>query len=1029
MSFAVEAPGAASPLTRVELIRTLQSASSGDNTKRKAADQQLSAWSGHEDYYPSLQDVFLDKSLPREVRLMAAIGLKNGIEVAWRFHTSSGIRPQQKSHIRSNLFRGTIGEQDSQLALYNAITIAKIVRIDYPKDWPEALDELLAQIEASRNDEHLLSGGLQIMLRIVKELSSARLQRSQRALQLAAPPLVQTLANIYDAKAREWMTIISSGQDESTNVGPAMDNSLVALRILRRLLVMGYDTPYKYEIARQVWTFSQSQLGQLGTMVNDKYPAIGLHLLQITKLHLSMARTHPGSFAALPGSSELVHAYWHLVSQFSLVYDQSEGLRPGDSSDEKFKGEGPLQERVALKGLLLMRAAFKFSHHPVQSIKYRSKEDVQQEKEAVKQLKQTVFSDEFVSQMAQTIITRFMLFRKADLEAWEEDPQEWQYRMGTDSEAYDWEVGPCAGRLFLDLLCQYRSLLLSPLLAYFNTVRDPQASIIAKEAVYSVMGLSVAQVEDEYDFNALLGSAIVADAQIVDPLCKILRRRIAMLIGQWSPIKYTDETRSLVPQIFGHFLNPNDPHNDIVVRLTAAKHFDDVIGDWGFNVDAFIPMAGDFIKELIHLIQMAELPETKMDIIDTLRGLITRLDTAVPQFSDIIMNALPALWTSTGVEGLMLKTSILVIMDTLVSTMKSEWIRYHDIMVPLVAENLDGQNPNSINLVEDTLDLWAMMIQHSQPQLSPALLGLVPIAVNGLEEQTGHDRLFMQVLGCYLCLTPRTLLEDANRQPALKALSASLQSRTPEMVKQASKYIQILMRFSHQIGGEQGFQLLMRDAVDTGLFRWLLKGIHDSYKANQATGPKRPTPSRPPQLLIHNFDLLSRIALIDPATFAAMLAALGPVEGTWPWLSAEWFSSFDTIAELEGIKLNFLGMTRLLELPQPMAGFVITKLQDYLSMWTSVISQLWDTDQPGHDKLVLTRSITPGEWDTRKDAVERELLQTDPVKTVPCHDFVKERLQKLPEIVGDSIFQEWLSNVDKDVLEGFQNMESRNGGP
>jgi len=55
MNFAVEVPGAASPLTRVELVRTLQLASSHDNSKRKAAGQQLSSWAELEDYYPYLQ--------------------------------------------------------------------------------------------------------------------------------------------------------------------------------------------------------------------------------------------------------------------------------------------------------------------------------------------------------------------------------------------------------------------------------------------------------------------------------------------------------------------------------------------------------------------------------------------------------------------------------------------------------------------------------------------------------------------------------------------------------------------------------------------------------------------------------------------------------------------------------------------------------------------------------------------------------------------------------------------------------------
>lgn len=56
MNFSIEVEGAASPLNHIELARTLQSAtSSQDHLKRQAADQQLSAWQSHTDFYPTLQ--------------------------------------------------------------------------------------------------------------------------------------------------------------------------------------------------------------------------------------------------------------------------------------------------------------------------------------------------------------------------------------------------------------------------------------------------------------------------------------------------------------------------------------------------------------------------------------------------------------------------------------------------------------------------------------------------------------------------------------------------------------------------------------------------------------------------------------------------------------------------------------------------------------------------------------------------------------------------------------------------------------
>ncbi|KAJ8129621.1 hypothetical protein O1611_g4010 [Lasiodiplodia mahajangana] len=1028
MNFSIEVEGAASPLNHVELARTLQSAtSSQDHHKRQAADQQLSSWQGHKDFYTTLQAVFLDNSLPREIRFLAIIQLKNGIDNYWRIHTiRNAIQPAQKQTIRSNLLRGSIQERDPQLALHNAIVVAKIVRIDFPGEWPDVLDNLVAQLRALRDDDQSLSGALLILLRIVKELGTARLMKSQKALQAMTPALVQVLGEIYDAKTRVWLPFLTSGQGDETHAVAAMGNSLTTFRILRRLLIVGYEFPHRDEIVRQIWSFSQSQLGQLLNMVNDKYPLIGKHLLQFTKLHIDMASSHPASFAALPGSPDLARSYWNLVAEFSVIFSQSEGIRQGSSSGEaKSRAEGPLLERLALKGLLLMRACVKMAHRSVQTIRYRSKEDTREQQEAVAAIKSQLFSDDFVNQMVHIIITRLLIFRKADMDAWEEDPQEWEQQEESQGNAYEWEVRPCAEKLFLDLLTHYKTLLLEPLLAYFVTAQDPQLSITAKDAVYTTMGLAAALVERNFDFDSVLKSVIATDAVQTAPMCQILRRRIAILLSQWVPVKISGETRPLVYEIFRHFLNSNDPHNDIVVRITAARQFKAVVDEFGFDETGFAPQASDVLRELINLVQAVEIDETKLAIIETLRSLISRMDSSVTQFSDLIMDALPSIWSSAGELGYMMKQAVLTILLSLVGAMKVDAQRYHHLMLPLIAEATQEGTEAYIYLIEEALDLWLSLLQFSQPPLPGELLSLAGVGIKQLADQTDHVETCITIVGSYIALAPQTLLEDQYRQPLLKSLLASLDTRGNEKVIVATRYIETLFRLSHQLGGDPGFQLLMRDMVETGFLKHLLEGIHDAYEAHQTSGPKRKQSRLGAFGLGCYFAILSRIAVIDPSTFVAMLGTLGPIESVWGWFSAEWFSCFDSIAEPDRLKLNLLGITRLLELPQPMAGLALGKLQDYLSMWTSVICQIWDDDTPGCDGLYTTEKPPPTQWDTHKDVVERELFVTDPVRSVISYPFVKERLQGLAQIVGEQTFQEWLSNVDKDVLAGFQDLENK----
>lgn len=55
MSFAIEVPGDANPLSFQGLCQALQSATSSDFSQRQTAGQQLTTWESQPGYYSSLQ--------------------------------------------------------------------------------------------------------------------------------------------------------------------------------------------------------------------------------------------------------------------------------------------------------------------------------------------------------------------------------------------------------------------------------------------------------------------------------------------------------------------------------------------------------------------------------------------------------------------------------------------------------------------------------------------------------------------------------------------------------------------------------------------------------------------------------------------------------------------------------------------------------------------------------------------------------------------------------------------------------------
>ncbi|KAF4980158.1 hypothetical protein FZEAL_3777 [Fusarium zealandicum] len=1029
MSFAIEVPGDANPLTLQSLYQTLDSATSHDYAQRQTAGQQLSS-------RVHLQTIYLDKSFTTEIRFLAVIQLKNGIDRYWRLfnQVKNSINPEEKSLIRSRLFQGTIEEEQSNLALHNALVIAKVVRIDYPSEWPDALGNIIELLRSSQNgNQKHLRGTLQILLRVVKELGTARMRKNQTALQSVTPEIVHVLQEIYADKSAAWMGFLGGGGggDES-GAQAAMTNSLFALKTLRRLVIMGYERPHGDQTVEQFWTMSQNQFGQLlnfvshdSTIGHSYQDMVGKHLLQFTKLHIDIAEQHAASFAFLPNSLSLVHAYWDLVAKFAEVFDKSGGIRqsPAEAGTAKSKVEGPVLERLALKGLLLLRACVRIAFQHVQTFKWRSPETKAEQQQARELIKSELLKPDLVIQIVNSIITHLFVFRKSDLEGWEEDPEEWEQQEQSEGNAYEWEVRPCAEKLFLDLLTNYKDLLVPPLLAYFQTAQDPQADIATKEAVYTAMGLAAAHVHHVFDFDAVLASTIVSDAQQQGGLCKVLRRRIAILVSQWAPVKLDDSSRPIVYQIFRHFLNPDDETNDLVVRITAARQLRWIADELDFSVDAFLPYTSDVLSQLINLVQSVDVDETKLAILESIRILVQRMEEQVSQFGDQLMSALPGVWENSGDEEYMIKQAVTAIFAALVMSMGPSSQRYQHFMVPLLSEAARRGSDLHLHLIDESLELWNNILMQSNAPLAPEVVNLAELALPLLEYDSETASLALSAVESYILLAPESMLEDRLRRPTLSALSLVLDSKSREQVRLGTVCVENLIRAAVELGGSTGVSVILQDMVEIGFMNKILENLHDAWEAHQTTGPNRRVSKLNTVTEGDYLAILGRLALAEPTLFTQMLTNMGSLDQVWGWLSSEWFSHLSGMDHIEREKLYLLGLTRLLELPSPMQELVLSKLQDYFDMWINVVSELQDGVANGSDTLIWG-PLEPSEYDTPKIIAERNASAKDPVHTVHAFDFVRMRLQDLVSRVGgEAAFEEqWASNVDQDVLGKFRAM-------
>ncbi|ODH45246.1 hypothetical protein ACO22_00242 [Paracoccidioides brasiliensis] len=1056
MASVVELPGEANPLTRQNIFNTLVNAAGNTQQQVVAGGQQLQNWEKQPNYFSLLQDIFVDFSLPNEVRYLSIIQLKNGVDKYWRKTAPNAIKAEEKQQIRSRALEAGAVEPDTKLALHNALMLAKIVRLEFPSEWPDAIVSVLTLLRAAcqpGSNPLQLPRTLLILLHITKELSTVRLQRIKRNLYDIAPEIFHILANIYVEKVRKWGTFLEVGGDDEGGALESFDESLITLKTLRRLIVAAFENPNRDSDVQQFWTLSLAHVGNFYSLLERKSSELApnvtrlleRHIMQLSKLHLEMAKTHPAAFALFPGCVDLTRSYWGLVVELSKHYDPSDMSRAkigtdGDADDE----ETPFLENIALKGLLILRSCIKMAFYPTHTFKYLHARDKEERSQSIELIKSQLLTHEFVVQVMELLITRFFVFRASDLRQWGEDPEEWEKREDEITDAYDFSIRSCSDKVFLDLLIHFKQLLVPTLLRVFYSYASPQnQEVLLKDSLYSAVGLGAAILEKQLDFNAFLSSTLIPEVQIQQPGYNLLRRRIAILLGQWVPVKADELDMSSIYQIFQHLLNKSDPTNDQVVRVTAGRQLKNVLEPFEFSVDRFLPYATPILQSLMDLIGEVTLTETKMALVGTVRVAVVKMEDHIAPYADQIVSLLPQLWEQASKENLM-KQAILTLLSSLIHSMKQESVRYHQIIIPLIQKSVDPESEALIYLLEEALDLWSAVLIQAPAPPSPDLLHLIPSLFPVLDIDTECVRQALEVTESYILLSPQEVLSDNIRFRLLASLEALLGSTTRQRLGVVPHLVEMLIRAIEFVnpGNEQAYTIVAKSLMDSSFLPTLLSGLHEAYEANLTTGPKKKSPAVSGVVETDYFSVLARIALASPKIFISSASSSREdhlsEEETVNWILMEWFSHFDNMGDINRKKLHALALTHLLSINGPSTpppAYLLNHLQSYLVVWTDLIRELsegtsYDPNDPlGGDYLIVWNagSVT-GEPDEKYQANEppettrrRTWSNADPIHKINLRHFVTENLRGVVGACGgiDKFRDEWLVNVDREVVNGF----------
>ncbi|CAG8655095.1 235_t:CDS:10, partial [Cetraspora pellucida] len=544
---------------RDQLLITLSEAASQRPEQIKAAEERLKQWEIEPEFYSTLLDIIFDRSIDVNIRFLGAIFFKNGVDRYWRKTSKHAINPDEKIKIRNRLL-SFIDEAHNQLATQCAVIVSKIARFDYPNEWPELLQNLLSIIHStittiSDSRTILIQKRALLTLHLaVKALCSKTMGPDRRMLQEIAPELLRNVAGIYVEHTNRFFTLVSSSNDIGVIID--LETSLSALKCIRRLVIYGFKDISKLDETKAFFLLVLEHLQKFHALRNafqdSASPSLELidaHITLMGKFYIELLKTHPIAFIMTPGSVDVIQYYWKLLVTY------------GKSNEDLSKS--PVIEKYLIQALLLLKCIIRKSSY---NHGLRESKDLQVT-EAMRIVDEQILTSNFVESCAELLISNLIILRKDDLIMWEEDPEGWiNY---DESDHWEHQLRPCAEKVFMDLLSQYRDTLSPKIVKLIENVAKSQTcDLMLKDAVYCAVGLGAHELYDELDFDSWLVNNLLIEVANNNPNFKIIRRRIAWVIGRWVCVKVSKENRPKIYDAMTYLINPEE---DLIIAPFAEK--------------------------------------------------------------------------------------------------------------------------------------------------------------------------------------------------------------------------------------------------------------------------------------------------------------------------------------------------------------------------------------------------------------------------------------------------------------------------
>ncbi|XP_025195675.1 importin-11 [Melanaphis sacchari] len=963
------------------VYETLLQASSQHPDMLKPAEQKLKEWEVEPGFYSVLFRIFSNQSLDLNVRWMSILCFKQGVEKYWRKNIEHGISEEEKVTLRKMLLTN-LSEPVPRLATQVSVIIGRVARLDWPYDWEDLMPELIERIKYDPQNRALLS-----MHHVVKSLAGKRLYDSIRLFQNASSQLFPNFYSHWEQRTNAFIKEMEQG-NISPSVAKLLEDAFYTQKILSNFVLYGFKSPYPNDVKQ----FILAIFNKVRPIIACRayYPdLVEKFVCRMFKMLMAILEDHPAEYLDfIQPTVELAYFYGFTADGNTVVF-------------ERF-----LIQLFNLTKLILICPQYKLprTNGPI----CQMDENAKRISALAVQHKASVFKSDRLMIMCQQLIYKYFLLTPAELEIWDSDPE--MFATDEVGEYWKYNLKACTESLFMSLFHEFRELLTPRLAATIESNRefvDPNnlEAVLKKDAIYNAFGLTAFEMFDIINFDDWFNTTLRQELMETHGHSRVLKRRVAWLIGQWLTVRLNPEYR---PELYNILIGLLNPEQDMAVRLAATSTLRCAIDDFDFSSEHFIeylePMAFSLYKLLVSVREC----DTKLNVLHVMSFMVERLGPMVEPYFDSLLQYLPKLWTDSD-DHHMLRCAIISTLTQIVRAIRTKSAELTPFLVPIIRYSVDIKEKAYIYLQEDGLELLLSYIE-SCATYNDEMLSLINYLLPLLDYSTEHLKTGLMILEAYVLIAPDRVISEYGTQ--LFSLTTSLMN---DLKDEGIVCILSLYETIIKVNLPQTIELMM--AILGQNLKCLCSG-----EIGLAVNSCR-------------LSLIARVILNDSSIFIKVVEHLCMTENgnlmnfdnVLSRIIEVWLERMNQIVQNDRRKLLGLALASLLTCQKKP---ILELFKEIITVCVETLNDIMRKTDDGlyADSMLMTddcsnvssraNSECEYQYETEHNERQRCLSLKDPVHCIPFHKYLQSQLLALQNQIGEQQFQGVLiSKVDSDILE------------